>query len=146
MHSFIIQTVQNISYHSLSIWSQALWPTFSGHAQNGITLFWCDIFKLFSDTYNCVFEPDQHLTLFGSSPSSLEHNVSVQNTIMYWMEVRHCATVWDLIKLTGILHMEIARYGIIYGSHFALLNMILILTSNKIHSVPSSSLLFSTWH
>ena len=73
--------------------------------------------------YNCLFEPDPMIALFGVSPSLLKHKVSVQSTIMYGMVIakKMILKLWKsdtvpqfkiwLDELISILHMEKVRYS-----------------------------------
>lgn len=85
--------------------------------------FWCEVFKWFSEIYDCVFKPDPEITLFGYSISLLNPSLSVQNTIMYGMIIakKLILRLWKsetvphfktwLTELTSVLHMEKIRYG-----------------------------------
>ncbi len=86
-------------------------------------------FKWFSDMYGWVFTPDSEIALFGYSISLLDHNVSVQSTIIYGMIIAKSVILrlWKsdtvpqfktwLTYLTGILQMERVRYGVIGNLH-----------------------------
>lgn len=87
--------------------------------------FWSEIFKWFSDIYNCEFKPDPNIALFGYSRSLLTQSFSVQNTFMYGVIIakRLILRLWKsetaptfkdwLSELTGVLHLERLRYGLL---------------------------------
>ena len=87
-------------------------------------VFWCGIFKWFSEMYNCVFKPEPEVALFGYSLSLLPQSIPVQHTIMYGMLIakRLILMLWKsetvplfktwLSELTSLLHMEKIRYSL----------------------------------
>ena len=89
-----------------------------------LTNFWSNIFKLFSDVYNCVITPDPYCALLGgvqdlSFLSHYQHKameygmvIAKRNILTHWKggEVP-CFKAW-LAELTSLLHMERIRYDV----------------------------------
>ena len=87
--------------------------------------FWSEIFNWFSETYNSEFRPDPNIGLFGYSLSLRNQGHSVQNTFMYGVIIakRLILRLWKsetvptfqewLSELTGVIHIERVRYGLL---------------------------------